>query len=117
MEYIFNLVRNENYGGVISPNKLLFKIISAPRTIVVEEVPQKVLDVYYKIYFQGELGEGENLRNEHIMYREENHVVPFQLLGALPFIEEDENVKAQVNGFLSTLTFKGFLKDFILQIP
>lgn len=111
MKFTFDLVQNLNYGGVISPNNLKIDITGEP---FIGEDSQKYIYINYTISFSGEIGTGNDLRYENILYRSESTLVPFQVIGLLTDVE---TYKLTINGFLSQFTFKGFLKDFILQIP
>lgn len=111
MKFSFTLVQNFNYGGIISPNNLKIDISGEP---FIGEDNQKYIYINYTISFIGEIGEENSLRYENILYRSEQTLVPFQVIGLLTDVEV---YKPTINGFLSQFTFKGFLKDFILQIP
>lgn len=111
MKFSFTLVQDLNYGGIISPNNLKIDISGEPFT---GEDNQKYIYINYTISFIGEIGEEGNLRYENILYRNESTLVPFQVIGLLTDVE---TYKPTINTFLSQFTFKGFLKDFILQIP
>lgn len=110
MKFTFTIVQDLDYGGVISPNNLKIDISGEPFTA---EDNQKYIYINYTIAFVGGIGVGNDLRYENILYRSETTLVPFQVIGLLTDVE---TYKPTINGFLSQFTFKGFLKDFVLQI-
>ena len=111
MEFIFTLVQNLNYGGIICPNTLKLTISGSP---FIGEDEQKYISITYNLSFSGEVGQGDDLRYENISYRTETTLVPF---GVIALLTDVENQKETINVFLSQFTFKGFLKNFVLQIP
>ena len=111
MKFTFDLVQNLNYGGIISPNNLRIGITGEP---FLAEDNKKYITINYTISFIGEIGNNEDSRYENILYRSESTLIPFQVIGLLADLE---NQKPIINMFLSQFTFKGFLKDFVLQIP
>jgi hypothetical protein len=110
MEQIFTLIQNTQLGiGSCSPNKLLIREVGTP--YMVEDV-KKVM-TYFKVYYEGITGEGDNETSEYISWREGNQEVESQVLFYL--LDVDAN-KTIINQILSQFKFKGFLTNLTLSI-
>ena len=110
MEQIFDLIQNVNLGiGNASPNKLLIKVVGSP--YIVEDV-KKVM-TYFKIYYEGMVGEGEHNTSEYILWREGNQEVDASVLFYLLDVDYNKDI---INQILSTFKFNGFLTNLTLSI-
>ncbi len=110
MEQIFDLIQNTNLGlGEASPNKLLIKVVGSPYSV---EGVKKVM-TYFKVYYEGMVGEGEHNTSEYILWREGNQEVEANVLFYLLDVDSNREV---INQILSTFTFNGFLTNFTLEV-
>ena len=110
MEQIFDLIQNTNLGvGDAAPNKLLIKVVGSPYSI---EGVKKVM-TYFKVYYEGMVGEGEHNTSEYIVWREGNQEVDASVLYYLIDVEANQEI---INQILSTFTFNGFLTNLTLSI-
>jgi len=110
MEQILDLIQNTQLGiGNCAPNKILIRVIGTPYM----DGDVKKAMTFFKVYYEGTAGEGDNETSEHISWREGSQEVEAQVLFYL--LDVDTN-KTIINQILSQFTFKGFLTNLTLSI-